>query len=124
MNNYVGKNRSGITVILLSLVTCGIYMYFWLYTTMEDINSATGEQKFNSVGFLIGCILCPPVIYFIYYKIDKSLAELSANEGIDYKENFMLWLLLVLVASVGLWVADYQICEALNKIWDKRNGIA
>lgn len=31
-------HRSVITVLLLSLLTCGIYVFFWLWATKEEMN--------------------------------------------------------------------------------------
>lgn len=119
---YIGKTRNPIVVILLSIVTCGIYMFYWYYTVMEDLNKASGEEKINSVLFLILGILCFPVMWYVLYKIDKGLAELSAREGIPYKENFILWLVLSLLAGVGTIIASYQITVAFNDIWARRGG--
>ena len=48
-NGYIGVRRNGLTVILLSIVTCGIYLFYWYYQAMEDINRASGEQRMNSL---------------------------------------------------------------------------
>ena len=122
---YIGVRRDGIVVLLLSIVTCGVYAYYWYYQAMEDINRATGEQRINSVGLLIGSILCFPIIFVVLYQIDRELARLSAIEGTYYKENFVMWLLLsIFVFGIGNWVAMFQICGAYNQIWDRRSGVA
>ena len=120
MNGYIGKSRSGIVVLLLGLVTFGIYTYYWYYQIMEDINRASGEQRINSVGLLIGSIICFPIIFVVLYKVDKELSRLSQEEGTHYKENFLLWLLLTIFCGIGTLVALFQICGAYNQIWDKR----
>lgn len=33
------KQRSVATVIILSIVTCGIYALYWLYVTAEDLEN-------------------------------------------------------------------------------------
>ncbi|MCL1862227.1 MAG: DUF4234 domain-containing protein [Defluviitaleaceae bacterium] len=123
-NNYVGVRREGITVIILSIVTCGIYALYWYYVTMEDINRATGEQRINSALLLVGIICCAPIAWYVLYQMDKNVARLSAESGTHYKENFILWLLLSLVAGVGVFVAMFQISGALNEIWAKRAGVS
>ena len=123
MNTYVGLRRSGISVILLGIVTLGIYYFFWYYTIMEDINRANGEQRISSTGLLIGSIFCPPLIWVVLYKVDKELALLSQESGTHYKENFIMWLLLTFLCGIGSFVAVFQICGAYNDIWDKRSHI-
>ena len=122
-NNYIGVRRSGGIVLLLSIVTCGIYSFYFLYQCMEDINRASGEQRISSVGLLVGSILCFPILYVAYYQIDRELARLAAENGTYYKENFTMWLLLTFLCGIGLLVADFNICKGFNDIWDKRQGV-
>ncbi|MCL2840387.1 MAG: DUF4234 domain-containing protein [Defluviitaleaceae bacterium] len=119
-SNYIGVQRNGVVVILLSIVTCGIYGIYFLYTVMEDINKASGEQRINSVAMLIGGILCFPIMWVTLYQVDKNLARLSRENGTHYKENFILWLLLSFVGGIGSIIAYIQICEGFNQIWMKR----
>ncbi|MCL2198891.1 MAG: DUF4234 domain-containing protein [Defluviitaleaceae bacterium] len=123
--SYVGKRRDGVALIVFSIITCGIYMFYWYYVTMEDINRAMGKQRINSTALLIAIICCAPVAWYALYQIDKNLATISREHGTHYKgDNFILWLLLSLVAGVGIFVAMYQVSGALNAIWDKREGIS
>jgi len=121
-NNYIGENRNGAIVVLLSIVTCGIYMLYWYFVIMEDINKASGEQRMNSALFLIGCIFCPPVAWIMLYQIDKNLARLARENGTHYTENFVLWLLLTFICGIGGIVAIFQITNGFNEIWDKRRN--
>ena len=122
-NGYIGVRREGITVLLLSIVTCGIYMYWWFYQCMEDINKASGERRLNSMGLLLGSIFCPFVIYLMLYNIDRNLARLSQENGTFYKENFVMWLLMTLLCGLGTYISLFQVSSGLNEIWDKRQGV-
>ena len=118
--NYVGVNRNGLLVIVYSILTCGIYMYYWYYTVMEDINRASGEVRINSALLLVGSIFCFPVIWVMLYQIDKNLARLAREEGTSYNENFILWLLLTFICGIGTLIAIFQITNGYNELWDKR----
>ena len=98
-------------------------MYWWYYQCMEDINKASGEQRINSMGILLGSIFCPPVSYYMLYTLDKNLARLSQEHGAFYKENFVMWLVLTLLCGFGSLMAIFNICNGLNEIWDKREGV-
>ena len=37
-------HRSFLTVFLLSVVTCGIYWYYYMYRLTQDINQMTGDD--------------------------------------------------------------------------------
>ena len=119
---YIGIKRSPGMVILFSIITCGIYYYYWLYTVMNDLNKTAEREIINPTLFLVLSIFCGPLIYYVFFTVDKNLAELSKNEGTYYKENFILWLLLTLVAGIGLLVGMAQITTGFNEIWDKRAG--
>ena len=121
-NSYIGVRRSGIVVLLLSIVTCGIYMYYWYYQSMEDINRASGEERINSVLWLVLGIFLPIALFVALYIIDQNLKRLSDENGVSYKEKFIIWLLLSFI-GVGVIVAMFNVCRAYNNIWDKRQGL-
>ena len=119
---YIGRTRPPLLVILLSVITCGIYGIFWFYTIMDDLNKARGKEILNPILFLLLGILCFPVLYYVLYMVDRNLVQLSQEEGTNYsKENFVLWLLLALfTGGLGSIVAMWQISSAYNEIWAKR----
>ena len=119
-NNYVGVNRNGLLVIVYSIISCGIYMFYWYYTVMEDINRASGEVRINSALLLVLSIFCPPIAWVMLYQVDKNLARLAREEGTPYTENFILWLLLTFLCGIGALIAIFQITGGFNEIWDKR----
>jgi hypothetical protein len=122
-NGYIGRRRQGIVVLLLSIATIGIYGYWWHYQCMEDINRASGEKRINSMGLLLCSIFCPPVALIVLYNLDKGLARLSQENGSHYKENFVMWILMILLCGIGGIIAIFQICGGFNEIWDKREGV-
>lgn len=46
---YTGTKRSPVNVILLSIVTCGIYGIWWLYNAGKEINQALGREAVNPI---------------------------------------------------------------------------
>ncbi|MCL2159037.1 MAG: DUF4234 domain-containing protein [Oscillospiraceae bacterium] len=117
---YIGKTRDPVMVIVLSLVTCGIYYFYWLYTTMNDLNQMAGREILSPGKFLLLSIFCAPAVYYVFYTVDRSLAEVSRYEGTAYKENFIMWLILAMVCGVGLMVGMHNITEGFNNIWASR----
>ncbi len=113
-----GIERNPVTVILLSIVTCGIYSIYWLYKVTSEINAALGEEKINFVLYFLLGILCFPLIFVGMYKIDEGLVQLQTRIGLQGKSNFVLWIILSFV-GVGSLIMMYQVQEALNEIWAK-----
>jgi len=112
-----GETRNPVTIILLTLVTCGIYGIYWLYLVTKEINAALGEERINFVLYFLVGILCFPLIFVGMYKIDEAVVELQTRAGLPGKPNFVLWILLSLLAGVGTYIMEYQVQEALNEIW-------
>lgn len=115
----IGETRNSITVILLTLFTCGIYGLYWFYLVSKEINAALGEERINFALYFIVGILCFPLIFVGMYKIDEAVVELQNRAGIQGKSNFVLWIILSFVGGVGTYVMEYQVQEALNEIWTR-----
>lgn len=113
-----GVERNPVTVIILSIVTCGIYSIYWLYMITKEINAALGEERINFVLYFLVGILCFPLIFLGMYKIDEALVQLQARIGLQGKSNFVLWIILSFV-GVGTFIMIYQVQEALNELWIK-----
>jgi hypothetical protein len=106
-----GVERNPITVIILSIVTCGIYSIYWLYMVTKEINAALGEERINFVMYFLLGILCFPLIFVGMYKIDEALV-------LQGRSNFVLWIILSFV-GVGFFIMIYQVQESMNELWAK-----
>lgn|SRR5690554_3993223 len=115
---YKGTFRSPLVVVLLSFITCGIYFIVWLFMVSEEINNASGMKKVDPLIFFLLGLLCFPLMFIGYYKIDEALYELNTRMGLPANKNFILWLLLSFVGVGGLFMA-YQVQEQLNKVWER-----
>jgi hypothetical protein len=112
----VGKTQNPVMVAILSYITCGIYGIYYLYTVICELNTITGKEIVNPI---LGAIIYP----YGWYLVDKEIAELNKSEELEYKSNFVLWLILTfVVCGVGIAIAPYQISGSLNKVWEKRSG--
>ncbi|MCT4598243.1 MAG: DUF4234 domain-containing protein [Vallitalea sp.] len=112
------KQRSVVSVILLSIITCGIYMIFWLYYTMRDINNYLGESG-GCAGELILMLICFPYIVYWYYKYSKKIAEAYEKAGLPVKDDSLACLICGLF---GLGVVSTCIIQAnLNSLWKQVN---
>jgi len=112
------KIRNPVTVILLSIITCGIYALYWYWVTNQQINELLGREDIGA-GVLILGWFCLPVAWYNWYKWDKSLVEISQNYGVPYSSNFILWIILSVVAGVGSLVMMFQIQDTLNSVYQR-----
>jgi heme/copper-type cytochrome/quinol oxidase subunit 4 len=107
--------KSPVTVIILSIVTCGIYYIYWAYQTNEEIKRLSGNvEEVSTAMVILGC-LCGPLGWFNWYKWDKALQSTTAASGQTYETNFILWVVLTIAAGVGLFMMEYQVQDYINR---------
>jgi hypothetical protein len=113
--SYTGKKHDPVVLILLTIVTCGIYAIYYWFITGQDINKILGYEAVNPL-FLIISFVFPPLLLYYLYLIDKSLETVGINCGITYSPNFILWMLLYFICGIGIYVALFQVANYLNKL--------
>lgn len=102
------KKRSLVTMILLTLVTLGIYAIYWYWDFQAQLKQKTGEG-FGGFSHLL-VTLVTFGIYYIYwqYAAGKRLAKLGASD------NSVLYLILSLL-SFG-WLNALLMQDQANKL--------
>lgn len=130
---YVGErlkdDRGLISYILLSLITCGIYGYYFIYKMAHDVNIACegdGEQTSGLVAFiLLSLITCGIYAWVWYYKLGNRLASNAGRYGLSIQENgttVLLWCLFgVLLCGIGPLIAMNILIKNTNKICNAYN---
>ncbi len=114
----LGTLRSPATVIVLSLITCGIYYLVWEYKTFQEMKDYSGEGIGGTVGLLIG-IFIGIVNAFL---IPSELGNLYEREGQEKPVSGTtgFWVLLPLIGFI-VWVVKVQ--GALNEFWEARGAV-
>lgn len=123
-------DRGLLSYILLSLITCGIYSYYFIYKMAADVNIACegdGEETAGLAAFiLLSMITCGIYAWFWYYKLGNRLANNAGRYGLSFQENgttVLVWLIFgSLLCGIGPFIAMYilikntnQICNAYNR---------
>lgn len=127
-------DRSLVAYILLNIITCGIYGYYFLYKMASDVNVACAGDGKNTAGlaqFIILSILtCGIYAWFWYYNLGNRLAENAPRYGLSFSENgttVLLWAVLgSLLFGVGPFVAMYFLIKNTNAIcaaYNQYNGL-
>lgn len=129
-NSRLTDNRGLLSYILLSLITCGIYSYYFIYKMAKDINVACdgdGETTQGLAAFIIlSIITCGIYAWIWYYKLGNRLATNAPRYNLSFQENgttILMWLLFgSLLCGIGPFVAMHiliknsnQICAAYNR---------
>lgn len=101
------KERNPWVVLLLSLITLGIYGIYWIVATTNELREKSDEAP---SPWLLLLFLIPLVNFFVmiyyYWKYSSAINELT---GFSKAGLFILWLFVNPAAMV---VSQYQ----LNKV--------
>ena len=84
--------------IVLSIVTCGIYSLYWLYSMAEDLNLVTARPDGPSGGLVLLLTIVTCGIYGLYwlYRAGDELDRQRAEQGQLPGHLGILYLLLSL----------------------------
>ncbi|MBO5101695.1 MAG: DUF4234 domain-containing protein, partial [Clostridia bacterium] len=61
------KKREIVACIIFSIITCGIYLLYWMYKMNDEINAITGTRDDTSGGIVILLIIVTCGLYGIYW---------------------------------------------------------
>lgn len=120
----LNTNRSLIKLILLNIVTCGIYSWIFTYKLVEDVNVACDGDGENTAGLValivLSTVTCGIYGFVWYYKLGNRLQVNARRYGMEFPENgttVLLWLLL------GSWLCGFGALFAMHIIIKNTNLI-
>jgi hypothetical protein len=106
----IGQVRDPGREALLSLVTCGIYAYYWIYLTGEELKQHNREGLGGVAALLLTFVIVGPFI--VAAEIQKMYESDGRESPVTPLQG--LWLLLPL-AGIYIYVSKMQ--TALNEYW-------
>jgi hypothetical protein len=114
----VGTLRSPVTVILLSIVTCGIYFFVWTYKTFEEMKAHSGEGVGGVVGLVILFLIGPVNWFLMPSEVGKLYEGAGQEKPVQGTTGF--WNLIPIVGGI-IWIVKVQ--NALNEFWEARGAV-
>ncbi|WP_295160370.1 DUF4234 domain-containing protein [uncultured Brachyspira sp.] len=114
-----GTIKNPIQVVLLSIVTCGIYYYYWLYLTTKEIKEFTENEALDPLKTVLFTIVtCGIFGIYWYYKMSPVVfKELPEKVGAKVEEDKIK---TVFILSIFIQVVScYLMQTKLNEIWEK-----
>ncbi len=118
------KQRDFVKMLILTIVTFGIYgIYFW-YCYTEDLNKAgagDGQESPNYIiVILLGIVTCGIYLFWWYYKQGNRLQAIGAKHGLNIQENgttVLMWMIFgSLLCGIGSYVAMYIMIKNMNAV--------
>lgn len=101
------QKRGIAEVIILSLVTCGIYMLYWIYAMSNDIKMYLDDETINpGLELLLTVVTCGIYGIYWYYKFGKLICTCQEKAGIAVEDNSIVYIILSIfgfsIVNVGL----------------------
>lgn len=100
----IKADRDVIGWLLLSIVTCGIYSYYFLYCLARDINVMCQDDGDYTPGLaefiLLSFVTCGFYGLYWYYKIGNRLQANAPRYGLMFQENGTTVLMWHIVGAV------------------------
>lgn len=115
----LGKERGVVFVIVISIVTLGIYALYWDYKTLEELKQHTGDGVGGVIGLVIGLV----VGFVNFFVIPSEVGKMYKGDGREPPTTGWtgLWILLPLAGFI-VWVVKVQ--GALNRYWQSKRMAA
>ncbi len=107
-----GPYNSPWLVVLLMIVTCGIWGIFWTYRTSEDLKKYNGDGLGGVLGIVIYLLLSVVLMFTIPGEIEKMYQRDGRQSPVS-----PLWGLWFLLPIVGLFIWYFKVQNALNEFW-------
>jgi hypothetical protein len=106
--------RNSATVIVLTVVTCGIYGYIWLYKTSDELRAATGDPTINpTTDILLSLITCG--IWYIYAMYRNTKKCFDVFRAMNYQREDKSTIVLICAIFAGI-IAPYFAQEEYNAL--------
>ena len=121
------KIRNPLGVVGLTLITLGIYYFFWYYFVnreMKDLGESRGSDECGKspgksvVAITLGVfIIVPPFVshYNVFKRMNAASRLTGAGDGFDAGLGLLLWFFLSPIAV-------YLFQMNLNKVWEAQRG--
>ena len=83
-----------IVVLILGIVTCGLYLIYWNLKVAEVLNAVSGREVISQpIAIFAGC--CYPVnMYFFYIAGREALPYVYKRSGVPAKDDTGLLIIL------------------------------
>ncbi len=115
------RQKSVWSVVLLSILTFGIYMLWWIYDTARALQGEGGYEDLPAAWLMLLCFFFSPVGgAFFMLSAYQNLIYIRYRRGLFPRDNSkILWLLLGILSPIlTVGIVQYEI----NRLFDAPQG--
>jgi hypothetical protein len=99
-------------VILLTIITCGLFGIYWTYRTNEDLKAYNGDGLGGGLGIVIYLLLSVVLMFTIPAEVEKMYQRDGRESPVS--PMLGLWFLLPIIGNI-IWYVKVQ--DALSDFW-------
>jgi hypothetical protein len=103
----------------LSILSFGLYGFYWFYATRKQLNQELGKTE--DAGLYTAGLVVPILNYFIIYWLWRDLNELRVRGGLA-PFNAVAYILLAIFVPFAVIVVYALVANRLNEYWDVRTA--
>ena len=119
MPGALGKIRSPWIVLLLSIVTLGIYSLYWQYAMFKEMKEYSGQGLGGVLGLVLAILLSIVNIFVMPSEIGNLYAAEGKPKPVQGTTGF--WILLPLIGGF-IWL--FKVQGHLNKFWAAHGALS
>ena len=112
----LGQRRGVLFVLLISLITFGIYTIYWAYKTHEEMKQHTGEGLGGVLGLVVWIIVSPVSAFVIPSEVGKMYNRSGRASPITGWTGLWFFPFGILLIPLIVWFVKVQ--GALNQYWE------
>lgn len=110
--------KSPAMVIILTLITCGIYAWIWFYQTSSELKNALNNDNNPGMDLLLIIVTCGIYGIYLYYRNAKQAYELKLKYGIAGSDQSVISIILAIfgfgIVSMGIIQNELNSVADLN----------
>lgn len=89
------KKKDITVLIILSVITCGIYGIVWFINITDDVAYASEDSSMSGgMSFLLSIVTCGIYRFYWSYQMGKKMYIAKTNYGLRATDNSVLYLVL------------------------------
>ena len=110
-----GEVTNPILVLVLPMVTCGMYMIYWMFKAMNEINAGLGREEFNpTTDLILTFVTCGAYGIYFNWPLSNAVVELQQKWGVQPEMDANIMFVLSLFGLGGFFMQT-----GMNNAWEK-----
>ena len=96
------QQRNIAVSIILSLVTCGLYMWYWFVCLTDDTNAISGETDDTAgiMALILTLVTCGIYGFYWAYKRGEKIDKAHQNRGEAASNGGVLYVILYIFGGI------------------------